>query len=239
MWSTWASRSGISSSSPPRACSSSATLRRRLSARRKWSMPRRFAVVISHAPGFAGMPVVGHCSSAATSASCARSSASSTSRVIRVRAPTRRADSARHAAMMASVGSSATGLLPARGQRSERRFRRRAPPGRRRSGAGSRPTVTSGQCFACRSANSCWSATASSRVAYSMMRPAADDLLGLGVRPVDPGDLALADDEVDGVLGAVEPAAVEEDARWRRARRCRRPSRRTAPAAACRCPLPS
>ena len=106
MWSTWASRSGISTSSPAPARSSSATLRRRLSARRKWSMPRRFAVVISHAAGFSGTPVAGHCSRAATSASCARSSASSTSRVIRVRAPTRRADSARHAATMAPIGSS-------------------------------------------------------------------------------------------------------------------------------------
>ncbi len=42
--------------------------------------------------------------------------------------------------------------------------------------------------------------------------PAADDLLGLGVRPVDAADLALADDEVHGVLSAVQPAAVEEHA---------------------------
>ena len=40
--------------------------------------------------------------------------------------------------------------------------------------------------------------------------PAADDLLGLGVRSVDPADLALADHEVHGVLGAVQAAAVEE-----------------------------
>ena len=61
-------------------------------------MARRFAVVISHATGLSGTPVAGHCSSAATRASCARSSARLTSRVIRVRAPTRRADSARQAA---------------------------------------------------------------------------------------------------------------------------------------------
>jgi len=41
--------------------------------------------------------------------------------------------------------------------------------------------------------------------------PPADDLLGLGVRSVDPSDLALADHEVHGVLGAVQTATVEED----------------------------
>ena len=41
--------------------------------------------------------------------------------------------------------------------------------------------------------------------------PTADDLLGLGVRPVDTGDLALADDVVHGVLRPVESATVEED----------------------------
>ena len=49
------------------------------------------------------IPDTGHCSSAATSASWARSSARSTSRVIRVRAPTRRADSARHVAITTPV----------------------------------------------------------------------------------------------------------------------------------------
>jgi len=44
---------------------------------------RCFAVAISQAPGFSGMPAAGHCSSAATSASCARSSARPTSRTIR------------------------------------------------------------------------------------------------------------------------------------------------------------
>src|SRR6185312_2630731 len=63
-------------------------------------------MVISHAAGLSGTPAAGHCSSAATSASCARSSASATSRVICVRAPTRRAESARHVAMIASVRSS-------------------------------------------------------------------------------------------------------------------------------------
>ena len=43
-------------------------------------MARRLAVVISHAPGLRGTPSAGHCSSAATSASCASSSATPTSR---------------------------------------------------------------------------------------------------------------------------------------------------------------
>src|SRR4051812_10270115 len=42
--------------------------------------------------------------------------------------------------------------------------------------------------------------------------PAADDLLGLGVRSVDPADLALTNHEVHGVLSAVQAAAVEEHA---------------------------
>src|SRR3546814_5182564 len=41
-------------------------------------------------------------------------------------------------------------------------------------------------------------------------RPATDDLLGLGVGPVDTGGLASAYDEVHCVLGAIEAAAVEE-----------------------------
>src|SRR4051794_13006833 len=40
--------------------------------------------------------------------------------------------------------------------------------------------------------------------------PAADDLLGFGVRSVDPAHLALADHEVHGVLGPVQATAVEE-----------------------------
>jgi DNA-directed RNA polymerase specialized sigma24 family protein len=44
-------------------------------------------------------------------------------------------------------------------------------------------------------------------------RPAADDLLGLRVRTVDPGHLALADDVVHRVLGPVQAASVEEHAR--------------------------
>src|ERR1700679_2305068 len=37
-------------------------------------MARRFAVVISHETGLSGTPVAGHCSRAATRASCAKSS---------------------------------------------------------------------------------------------------------------------------------------------------------------------
>src|SRR5262245_28622727 len=42
---------------------------------------------MSQAPGLSGMPDLGHCSSAATSASCASSSAVPTSRTIRIRPP--------------------------------------------------------------------------------------------------------------------------------------------------------
>src|SRR5262245_22803153 len=43
---------------------------------------------MSQAPGLSGMPEFGHCSSAATSASCASSSAVPISRTIRIRPPT-------------------------------------------------------------------------------------------------------------------------------------------------------
>ena len=64
-------------------------------------MARCLAVAISQAPGLRGMPVAGHCSSAATSASCARSSARPTSRTMRVSPAISRADSMRQTASMA------------------------------------------------------------------------------------------------------------------------------------------
>src|SRR4051794_28879007 len=48
-------------------------------------MARRLAMVMSQAPGLSGTPETGHCSSAATSASWASSSARPTSRTNRVR----------------------------------------------------------------------------------------------------------------------------------------------------------
>src|SRR5689334_23190374 len=64
-------------------------------------MARFFAVAMSQAPGFSGMPVSGQRSSAVISASCARSSASPTSRTTRTRPPRSRADSIRQTASMA------------------------------------------------------------------------------------------------------------------------------------------
>src|SRR5438270_3787649 len=61
-------------------------------------MARCLAVAINHAPGLFGTPDVGHCSSAATSASCASSSARPTSRTIRVRPAISLADSIRQTA---------------------------------------------------------------------------------------------------------------------------------------------
>ena len=49
-------------------------------------MARCLAVAISQAPGLRGMPDAGHCSSAATSASWASSSARPMSRTMRVKA---------------------------------------------------------------------------------------------------------------------------------------------------------
>src|SRR5512140_1214924 len=62
------------------------------------SIARCFAAAMSHAPGLSGTPDTGHCSSAATSASCASSSAMPTSRSTRVRPPMIFADSMRHTA---------------------------------------------------------------------------------------------------------------------------------------------
>src|ERR1700752_2960246 len=64
-------------------------------------MPRRLAVAINHAPGLSGMPDSGHCSRAATSASWARSSATATSRTMRVSPAISRADSIRQTASIA------------------------------------------------------------------------------------------------------------------------------------------
>src|SRR5213594_452957 len=63
-------------------------------------MARCFAVAMSQAPGLSGTPDSGHRSSAATSASCARSSATPMSRTIRARPAMSRGDSIRQTASM-------------------------------------------------------------------------------------------------------------------------------------------
>ena len=62
----------------------SSSLRSCSALRRKRSIARCLAVAMSQAPGLSGTPDFGHCSSAATRASWARSSATPTSRTIRV-----------------------------------------------------------------------------------------------------------------------------------------------------------
>src|SRR5262245_52566413 len=81
-----ASRSG-SPASPSASSSrlSSSCLRSISFRRRRRSMARCLAATISQAPGLSGIPDLGHCSSAATSASCASSSARPTSRTMRAR----------------------------------------------------------------------------------------------------------------------------------------------------------
>src|SRR5437667_1138492 len=69
--------------------------------RRRKSIARCFAVAMSQAPGLSGTPDSGHCSSAATRASCARSSATPTSRTIRPRPAMSLADSILQTASMA------------------------------------------------------------------------------------------------------------------------------------------
>src|SRR5436189_5628023 len=88
-----------SSSSWPR-CS---CVRSRILPRRKWSIARCFAVAMSQAPGLTGTPDSGHCSKAATSASCARSSAIPISPTMRARPAMSLADSIRQTASIASA----------------------------------------------------------------------------------------------------------------------------------------
>src|SRR5437764_7996400 len=71
--------------------------------RRKRSIARCFAVALSQAPGLSGTPLLGHCSSATTSASCARSSAIPTSPTSRARPAMSLADSIRQTASIASA----------------------------------------------------------------------------------------------------------------------------------------
>src|SRR3984893_2818476 len=71
-------------------------------------MARSLAAAISQAPGLPGTPGFGHCSSAATRASCARSSATPTSRTIRARPAMSRGDSILHTASIARCVSVAT-----------------------------------------------------------------------------------------------------------------------------------
>ena len=65
------------------------------------SIARFFALCISQAPGFSGMPESGHCRRAASNASWASSSAWPTSRVRRVRPPISFAASIRQTASIA------------------------------------------------------------------------------------------------------------------------------------------
>src|SRR5690348_5447983 len=96
-------------------------------------MARCLAVAISQAPGLSGTPDCGHCSSAATSASCARSSARPTSRTIRVSPAISLGDSILQTASMVrciSVAATATDHTIF-----DRLPQVEAPSGRERSGS--------------------------------------------------------------------------------------------------------
>src|SRR3954468_10681687 len=74
------------------------------------SIARCLPVAMSQAPGLSGTPDSGHCSSAATSASWARSSATPTSRTIRASPAISRADSIRQtASIVRLISGDATG----------------------------------------------------------------------------------------------------------------------------------
>src|SRR5713226_3453026 len=90
----------ISTSRPISSCLRSSVLRRRIK-----SIARCFAVPISQAPGRSGTPSAGHCSSAATRASCASSSAVPMSPTTRASPAMSRADSIRQIASIARCAS--------------------------------------------------------------------------------------------------------------------------------------
>ena len=113
-----AAQSGSSASSSSRP--SSAVLRSSRSLRRKTSIARCLAVAISQAPGLAGTPVSGHRSSAATSASCASSSARPTSPVTRVSAAMSFADSMRQTASTTRETSAVIDAVRAGSRRASR-----------------------------------------------------------------------------------------------------------------------
>ncbi len=87
-------------------------------------MARCFAVAMSQAPGLSGTPDSGQRSSAATSASCANSSASPTSRTTRARPAMSLADSMRQTASTARCVSliAATNVLSIKHRDTEARL---------------------------------------------------------------------------------------------------------------------
>src|SRR6266852_3919532 len=89
-----------SKSRPISSCFRSSILRRRMR-----SIARCFAVPMSQAPGRSGTPSPGHCSSAATRASCASSSAVPMSPTTRASPAMSRADSMRQIASIARCAS--------------------------------------------------------------------------------------------------------------------------------------
>ena len=106
-----AARSAGSSDVPPPVSSSivihSLTLPTSTPRRRSTSSARRFATVVSHAPGVRGTPSVGQCRAARSNASAVASSATSQSPVARMRVATMRVHSSRYAAATASVAARA------------------------------------------------------------------------------------------------------------------------------------
>ena len=102
-----ASRVPSSSSRASSSCLRSSRVRRR-----SRSMARCLAACISQAPGLRGTPDAGHCSRAATSASCARSSAAPRSRTRRISPAISFGASRRHTASMAAWESAAHAVGP-------------------------------------------------------------------------------------------------------------------------------
>lgn len=132
-------------SSGPGGCTSSrvrptsASLRAYVSLRRTRSIARCLAVAVSQAPGRSGTPDSGHCSSAATRASCASSSAMPTSRTMRATPAMIRADSILNTASTAAVALASVTAT----HQSSRSEAEQARPGGGREGVLAQPSAIS------------------------------------------------------------------------------------------------
>src|SRR5215831_8228439 len=201
--------------------------------RRKRSTARRLATVISQAPGLRGTPSCGHCSRAATTASWASSSASPTSPVYRASPAMSRAHSIRTTASIAAWVCKAvtttddttrrrawasrwpraglTGVvLDPRLQHHPATFccsgRATAgtTPGPPRSPSVDRPDRA--LALADDAEEPLGPLDGFLAVAGLHQRPAADQFLGLGERPVEHGELAVLERHLDGLTDRSEPA---------------------------------
>src|SRR6266516_510224 len=180
-----------SMSRPSAWCLRSSAWRRRMR-----SIARCFAVPISQAPGFSGTPERGHCSRAATSASCASSSAVAKSPTMRASPAMSRADSMRQIASIARCALVEAVLVMARAPLYALELEDLADlEGPAVVGCPLQPLkgLVHG--------------------AHLPQPVAGDQLFGLSERPVDDGSLLAVEPNAPALRARVEPAGLEHDSR--------------------------